>query len=174
MKKTLYLMRHGQTLFNVQKVDQGSSDAPLTHLGVAQAQAAGDHLAQIGAAPDHVFCSPYERTCDTAETVTARLTADGTPLPYERVRGLREFSFGVYEGKDSYLNPSLPFQEKFVQFGGDSQQEVADRMVATLTDLMRRPDVQVALAVSHGAAVANFCRAIAEWSPFNYHPCIKN
>ncbi|MEE1044738.1 MAG: histidine phosphatase family protein [Olegusella sp.] len=174
MKKTLYLMRHGQTLFNVQKVDQGASDAPLTRLGVAQARAAGNHLAQIGAAPDHVFCSPYERTCDTAETVTSCLTADGTPLPYERVWGLREFSFGSYEGKDSYLNPSLPFGDKFVQFGGDAQQDVADRMVATLTELMRRPDVQVALAVSHGAAVANFCRAIAEWSPVKYHPGIKN
>ena len=174
MKKTLYLMRHGQTLFNVQKVDQGASDAPLTHLGVAQARAAGDHLAQIGVAPDHVFCSPYERTCDTTETVTSRLAADGAPLPYERIWGLREFSFGVYEGKDSYLNPSLPFEEKFVPFGGDAQQAVADRMVATLTELMRRPDVQVALAVSHGAAVANFCRAIAEWSPVKYHPGIKN
>lgn len=172
--KTLYLMRHGQTLFNVLKLDQGASDAPLTNLGVAQAHAAGTHLAQIGIRPDHVFASPYERTCDTAELVTAHLTADGSPLPYERIAGLREFNFGTYEGKDSYLNPALPFGDKFVPFGGDAQRDVTDRMVATLTELMSRPDVKVALAVSHGASCANFLRACQDWSPVKYHPGIKN
>ena len=35
MKKTLYLMRHGQTLFNLQHKIQGWCDAPLTPLGIA-------------------------------------------------------------------------------------------------------------------------------------------
>ena len=37
MKKTLYLMRHGQTLFNVRRKVQGWCDAPLTKLGIGQA-----------------------------------------------------------------------------------------------------------------------------------------
>ncbi|HEX9025467.1 MAG TPA: histidine phosphatase family protein [Clostridium sp.] len=32
MKKTLYLMRHGQTLFNVRRKVQGWRDSPLTEL----------------------------------------------------------------------------------------------------------------------------------------------
>lgn len=40
MKKTLYLMRHGQTLFNLQKKIQGWCDAPLTEFGIKQAQVA--------------------------------------------------------------------------------------------------------------------------------------
>lgn len=40
MKKTLYLMRHGQTLFNLQHKIQGWCDAPLTPLGIKQAQMA--------------------------------------------------------------------------------------------------------------------------------------
>ena len=40
MKKTLYLMRHGQTLFNVQHKIQGWCDAPLTELGMKQAKIA--------------------------------------------------------------------------------------------------------------------------------------
>ena len=39
--KTLYLMRHGQTMFNVAHKIQGWCDAPLTDLGRAQAEVAG-------------------------------------------------------------------------------------------------------------------------------------
>ncbi|KTT85669.1 phosphoglycerate mutase, partial [Mammaliicoccus sciuri] len=38
MSKKLYLMRHGQTLFNEKKKIQGASDSPLTQLGIEQAR----------------------------------------------------------------------------------------------------------------------------------------
>ena len=44
MKKTLYLMRHGQTLFNMQHKIQGWCDAPLTQLGIEQAKIAGKYF----------------------------------------------------------------------------------------------------------------------------------
>ena len=37
MKKILYLMRHGQTQFNVRRKIQGWCDSPLTKQGIAQA-----------------------------------------------------------------------------------------------------------------------------------------
>lgn len=40
MVKTIYLMRHGETLFNTQGRVQGVCDSPLTENGRAQAQAA--------------------------------------------------------------------------------------------------------------------------------------
>ena len=45
MDATLYLMRHGQTEFNVAKRVQGRCDSPLTELGRDQARAAGRWLA---------------------------------------------------------------------------------------------------------------------------------
>lgn len=39
--KTIYLMRHGQTLFNVMDVNQGQCDSPLTQLGIQLAKNAG-------------------------------------------------------------------------------------------------------------------------------------
>ncbi len=47
MKKTLYLMRHGQTLFNLQHKIQGWCDAPLTPLGIKQAQMAKEYFTNI-------------------------------------------------------------------------------------------------------------------------------
>ena len=43
-KKTLYIMRHGQTLFNLQHKIQGWCDAPLTPLGITQAQVAKEYI----------------------------------------------------------------------------------------------------------------------------------
>ena len=48
MKKTLYLMRHGQTLFNLRKKIQGSCDSPLTDEGIRQAKIAGKYFADNG------------------------------------------------------------------------------------------------------------------------------
>ena len=38
--KTIFLMRHGETLFNVMDVNQGQCDSPLTENGINQALAA--------------------------------------------------------------------------------------------------------------------------------------
>ena len=50
MKKTLYLMRHGQTLFNLRKKIQGSCDSPLTDEGIRQAKVAGKYFQDNGIA----------------------------------------------------------------------------------------------------------------------------
>ena len=55
MKKTLYLMRHGQTLFNVRRKIQGACDSPLTELGIQQAGIASAYFDEIDL--DHAYCS---------------------------------------------------------------------------------------------------------------------
>lgn len=45
--KHLYMMRHGQTLFNVRRRIQGSCDSPLTELGIKQAEAAKELIKDI-------------------------------------------------------------------------------------------------------------------------------
>ena len=44
MVKTFYVMRHGQTRFNLQGRIQGACDSPLTELGIEQAKSARQHL----------------------------------------------------------------------------------------------------------------------------------
>ena len=75
MKKTLYLMRHGQTIFNQLHNIQGWCDSPLTPLGIAQAKHAAHYFADNQITFDHVysvitvlgfnicFCMRYA-TCD--------------------------------------------------------------------------------------------------------------
>lgn len=70
MKKVLYLMRHGQTLFNLQHKIQGWCDSPLTDLGIKQAQVASEYFKTNHIIFDHAYSSTSERACDTLEIVT--------------------------------------------------------------------------------------------------------
>lgn len=68
--KTLYLMRHGQTMFNVAHKIQGWCDAPLTDLGRQQAEIAGQWFRDHNVTFDYAFSSTSERAADTLEIVT--------------------------------------------------------------------------------------------------------
>ena len=153
MTKTLYLMRHGQTLFNKRHRIQGWCDAPLTDLGVYQAQVAGQYFKNAGITFDAAYSSTSERACDTLEIVT-----NGS-LPYQRVKGLKESNFGTFEGESEDLNPPLPYEDFFVTYGGESQDQVRERMAATILQLMQETKGKSVLMVSHGGAMANFARA---------------
>ena len=153
----LYLMRHGQTLFNVLKRKQGWCDSPLTELGCEQARRAGAWFRDNGVAFDHVYTSTQERACDTCELV---LEAAGVALPYTREKGLKEWNFGKFEALTEDTNPPLPYGDFYVPFGGEGEMQLRERLVSTLTEIMSRPGHESVLAVSHGAAVAQFLRAL--------------
>ena len=150
MKKTLYLMRHGQTLFNLRRKMQGHCDSPLTPLGVKQAEIAGKYFENINI--DHAYSSTLERCCDTLEIITS--------LPYQRCKGLKENNYGLLEGEHDYLAENDPQKcaTYYLQFGGESNETLKERMVKTLTDIMEKEDHHSVLAVSHGGACFNFLR----------------
>ena len=149
MKKTLYLMRHGQTLFNQRKKVQGWCDSPLTELGVKQAETAGKYFKERNIIFDDAYSSTSERASDTLELVTN--------MPYTRLKGLKEWNFGTFEGESEDLNPPLPYNDFFVKYGGEDQKELQERVAAACQKIMEE-DNKVVLAVSHGAACRNFMR----------------
>ena len=59
--KHLYLMRHGETLFNLRHKIQGWCDSPLTEEGIAQARRAGEALTERGVVPSLAFSSTADR-----------------------------------------------------------------------------------------------------------------
>lgn len=160
MFKTLYLMRHAQTLFNQQGKTQGWCDSPLTPLGTEQARATGREAARRGWIFDHAYCSTSERTEDT---LLAFLDAFGAPdLPYQRAKALKEMGFGAFEGKDAYLEPQGERRaEGFAEYGGETEGQVTRRMVDFLTDVMGREGHRNVLVVGHGASALKFFEAQA-------------
>lgn len=154
MKKELYLMRHGETLFNVRRRIQGWCDSPLTEKGIAQAKKAGELIHDI--AFDHYYSSTAERCCDTLELVAGQVV-------YTRLKGLKERNFGIFEAESEDLNPKFDgdfsYDDLFPNYGGETTHQVAERLVATLTEVMEKADHQCVLAVSHAGACITFLNA---------------
>ncbi|AHI55736.1 histidine phosphatase family protein [Listeria ivanovii] len=150
MKKIVYLMRHGQTLFNERKKIQGFCDAPLTELGIKQAKIAGSYFQENNIQFDKVYSSTSERASDTLELVTK--------MDYIRLKGLKEWNFGTFEGESEELNPALPYGDFFAAYGGEREKDFQKRIVSTMERIMSQEPHEVILAVSHGAACAQFAR----------------
>ena len=146
--KTLYLVRHGETWLNVEHKNQGSWDAPLTEKGIKQAEAARDYFKKEGITFDHAYSSTSERACDTLEIITENR------VPYTRRKDLKELNFGSFEGKDSFLNPPVPFGDAFVRYGGESDSDLQKRMLKALNEIMEKEDHENVLVVSHGVSCA--------------------
>lgn len=148
MHKQFYLMRHGQTLFNVRHKIQGACDSPLTDLGIKQAEIARSYFDHH--IIDAAYSSPQERACDTCEIVL------NGKMNYQRHSGLREWNFGVFEGESEDLNPKPPYKDFFIQFGGEGQQEVADRLTKTLADIAEHEPKEHILCLTHGGIMFSF------------------
>ncbi|EGC8557310.1 histidine phosphatase family protein [Listeria monocytogenes] len=166
MKKTLYLMRHGQTLFNQRKKIQGFCDAPLTDLGIKQAKIAGSYFKENNITFDQAYSSTSERACDTLELITDK--------SYQRLKGLKEWNFGTFEGESEDLNPPLPYGDFFAEYGGEREVDFRDRLVTTMECIMSQDNHDTVLAVSHGAACAQFARYWEKTSKIGKVTGLKN
>lgn len=158
MTKHLYLMRHGETLFNKRRKIQGWCDSPLTEIGIAQAKAAGDLIKDTQF--DHYYSSTSERCCDTLEIVT------DYKVLYKRLKGLKERNFGDFEGESEDLNPkrggTFTYDDLFPHYGGEYFKETQTRVVNTITDLMKKEDHENVLVVSHGGASFSFLQSVTD------------
>jgi len=91
----LFVLRHGQTEWNVSGRYQGRMDSALTKLGVEQANIQGQILKQLsGVDSIQCFSSPLLRASRTAEIALAAIGQVAMPDPR-----LQEIDFGDWEGK---------------------------------------------------------------------------
>src|SRR6476661_8354230 len=87
----VFLARHGETLWNLERRFQGHGDSPLSERGLEQARRLGERLA--GESLAAVYSSDLGRTRQTAEQVANR-----HGLEVQTHAGLREIDTGVWTG----------------------------------------------------------------------------
>ena len=150
-----YLIRHGQTVFNVKGRIQGWCDSPLTELGIAQAKELGLKLKNYSF--DTCFCSTSERAIDTANYILGDRNIDVHPI-----KGLKEQCFGDFEAeyaKDVFKdNVSYPNGYRFCH--GEDHNEVVERFLLSLRKIASEyPNANV-LIVSHGSVIKHVINAL--------------
>lgn len=159
----LWLVRHGQTDWNLQGRYQGQTDPPLNATGVQQAELAAQML--CGRKYAALYSSDLQRARVTAEII-------GRQLGLEVItdQRLREVNLGAWEGmlvgdiQAQYPEEWEARQRDRLRFrvpgGGESVIDVAERMWPAIDDLASRHPDQDIIVVSHGLALATIlCRA---------------
>lgn len=167
---TLWLLRHGLSTGNRDRVRQGQRDFPLTDLGRVQAERVATALAAEGVSFSSVIASPLTRAKETAEIICSRIE-----VPIEFDERWMERHGGTAEGKplEQQRRASSTHDPKFAQEpifqGGESRLDLHLRAASALQDLLRRPPGHY-LIVSHGGILSEAIRTLLGWSPTGLSP----
>ena len=154
-------VRHGETAWNVDARIQGQLDIGLNDTGRWQARRVGEALA--GETISAVYTSDLGRAHETAQTI-----AEATGIPVVAEEGLRERSFGMFEGKTfSEIHENWPDQahnwrQRIPEWappeGGESLLQLRDRVTRTVQSLASRHPGQQIVVVAHGGVLDTLYR----------------
>ncbi len=144
----IYLVRHGQTDWNLEKRLMGLTDIPLNKSGISQAKSLGEEAYQLKI--DHIFSSNLLRAKETAEIINKFINV-GISLD-ER---LRELNYGVIEGRILKEIPSECWNQFNLypeQLRAESFESVYNRIKDFFGDLAKKSLSNV-LVVTHGGTL---------------------
>jgi probable phosphoglycerate mutase len=154
-------IRHGETMWNVDTRIQGHLDIGLNDTGRWQAERLG--MALEGEPITAIYASDLSRAHDTALAVSRH-----TGVPVQAEPGLRERSFGEFEGRTfAEIETALPEQAQrwrqrdpsFTPAGGESLLMLKARVLSVAARLAaQHPGEQIAL-FAHGGVIDILYRA---------------
>jgi len=158
----LYLLRHGETAWNLERRMQGSKDSSLTARGRAQATAMGRALAiELAREPGPTLFlrSPLGRTRETSSIIGRELGLD--PTEWRDDPRLAELRYGEWEGSTwaeieaDHPNAMASWRgdpESFCPPGGETHFDLRRRSAEALADIVASGIRTV--VVSHGVSGA--------------------
>ncbi|MDO4666485.1 MAG: histidine phosphatase family protein [Streptococcus sp.] len=179
VKTSLYLVRHGKTMFNTIGRAQGWSDTPLTEEGKKGVQELAIGLHQSNLDFKKAFSSDSGRTIQTTNIILEELQLLGK-IPYHTDENIREWCFGSFDGaydgelfmgvlprvfhvdhvhQLSYAELAEGLVEVDTAGWAENWEKLRDRIWKGFTDIAK--DVEAsgggnALVVSHGMTIGTF------------------
>ena len=183
----LILMRHGQSIWNLQNRFTGGIDVPLTRKGIKQAKKAGTELKKMGINVDQVYSSKLNRSIETARFVINNLESS-SKKKIIKVSALNERDYGDLSGKYKDELVKTHGEKKVLEWRrsfrikppkGESLEDVLERVKPffnkTILALLKKG--KNVLCVAHGNALRAFRIATGEYTEkniFNIHipPCV--
>jgi broad specificity phosphatase PhoE len=165
----IYLARHGQTDWNVERRMMGQTDIPLNGFGRAQAESLGKDVSELKI--EHIFSSDLLRTKETAEIVNKFINVD-----VSLDQRLREINYGDIVGKalSEVSNESWDqFNFHPEQLNAESLENVYSRIKDFFEELAKR-NLSNVLIVTHGGALRMILYYAQNRNSFNKDDYINN
>jgi broad specificity phosphatase PhoE len=158
-RKSIYLIRHGETDLNRKGIVQGSGvDSVLNEWGEAQAAAFFDAYQHISF--DRIYTSNLQRTHQSVQGFINQ------GIPHESYEGLNEISWGDREGKEPNIGDRSYYMDLVQAWksgdvsqraeGGESPVDVKNRQLKVLDIILSRPHERNVLIAMHGRAMRVF------------------
>jgi probable phosphoglycerate mutase len=156
MKTTFYLIRHGETDWNLNGIWQGHADVPLNAVGQIQARRLAERLRGEGTRFDAIYSSDLKRAWETAAAVAGALESTPRPVP-----ALREIDIGSWSGRtnaeiraeDGETYERIRSGEDIARGGAERFLDLYSRVVGAAERLAaKHPGASLAL-VTHGGVV---------------------
>jgi broad specificity phosphatase PhoE len=152
----LMLVRHGETVGNLEQIAHGRSESPLNERGVRQAEITARMLRDWERDYHRVITSPLSRAHHTGQKIAALLE-----LPIEIHHDLTEASLGDWEGVTYQELSDFGFAKRsmrdddFRGHNGESPSQLGDRMERAVAEIRDGHPGENIILVSHGAAIAH-------------------
>jgi len=161
---TLYIVRHGESEANVNKITQGHTDSLLTARGEEQAKGLAQTFKDINFGA--IYSSDLDRAKKTAEIIGLDRDIDVRTSP-----ALREKFFGEFEGK-KHKEYVAALKEEFEKFDNhlgaqerwehkahssiESDKELLERFLAYVNEIVSNHMGETVLIVAHRYAIRMF------------------
>lgn len=171
MGKKLFLIRHGQTDWNLTHRYQGQGDIPLNKTGISQAVRVASKLAEENI--DGIFSSDLQRATVTAEKI-AQYHQD---IELKTMPALRELDFGQWEGlKYQEIEKECPVHLKkwsetpgeITPPGGESLLELQSRVISQVEEICQENQGNNLVLVTHGGVIRTLLTYILHM-PLDYY-----
>ena len=155
MSNTFYIIRHGQTNWNILGKTQGHGNSDLTEKGLKQAKDLANYLTNYPI--DYIYSSDLGRAVQTAKIISDKLN-----LSINETHDLREMGFGIWEGlsteeiKKNHLDTYNIWRNKphLVNIeGGENLNLIKERTDKLIENLNKKYNNKHILLVSHSITV---------------------
>ena len=124
MNTTIYIIRHGQTSGNKERVFQGHIDTPLNDVGRSQILKTCQDMVKLGITYDYLYCSPLQRAYESATIIQSFFPSKKEIIIEPRAI---ERSFGEAEGIPlTAQNYAKVMRNEFA--GEESEEEIIARV----------------------------------------------
>lgn len=152
----LYLIRHGQTDWNVEGKIQGSYDCELNENGIDQAKDLSAKIKELNLNITKIYTSQQKRALKTAIILSESINKEYIPIS-----GLEEMNLGEWEGH-TWVEVEEKYPETYHEWKvnrrytrphkGETYQELLERVLEALHNIITNNNDDVAI-VTHSAVI---------------------
>jgi probable phosphoglycerate mutase len=176
--KTLYLIRHGETIWNCQSKTQGCRNIGLSVRGFIQGKLLADRIEKLNDNYVKIYSSDLDRCYETAKLIDERIN-----VGIEVVRDLREINFGDWEGlttdeiKTFYLNEFNKWRNrphKALIPGGEDLKTVQNRCLKIIKRILNKYNKGAIIVISHSVAIRTIILGLLDIELSHFYKIVQS